>query len=262
MAGKNNGCYLTWTTKAGENKFLRFDLVLSETHKLTATATEHPVEKGANVTDHIRSELDAIDLSVFVTNTPIHNENLLKVFGDTRGSVQSSSLEVELYEAPLEPTPGSLFNAVGGALSTLLEGKKEYNSLTLKFPTEFNSVSETLKILREVKETGQLVNIITPMWDYSNMALLSIDLPRTPGDGDAGKFSLSFKALRIVSTKQVANPIPTEPRGKQAVSKGAKGPNPATKTKSVAKAAIDAVVGQLGGLLKSPGPAVPGVPGL
>ncbi len=50
---------------------VQFDCSLSETHSSEATITEHPVEEGADITDHIRLGHAMIDLNGLVTNTPL-----------------------------------------------------------------------------------------------------------------------------------------------------------------------------------------------
>lgn len=50
---------------------LQVDAAPRETHALTDTLTDHPVEKGANVTDHDREEPDRLTLDCVVSNTPI-----------------------------------------------------------------------------------------------------------------------------------------------------------------------------------------------
>lgn len=265
MAAKGKGCYITWTTKEGASKVLRFDAILQENHTFKAVATSFPVEKGADITDHIRQEPDEINLEAFITNTPIHADNLNKPLGDSsgRGDLSGLPLDVEEYEAPLEPTPGAVFNAVGGFLSNLLSSKREYKALVLQFPVEFNSVSETLAVLKQLQETSQLVQVITPMWDYSNMALLDGGLPRTPADGASGRFQLGFKNIRVVETKQGTIPKFTEKRAQKEVPKGAKGLGPPSKPTAVDAKALDwlnqNIAGvsdftkNFGGLAKPPG---------
>jgi hypothetical protein len=48
-----------------------FDQTVSEGHEATAEVTEHPVEKGSNVADHVRQNPQNLTLEMFVTNTPI-----------------------------------------------------------------------------------------------------------------------------------------------------------------------------------------------
>lgn len=51
--------------------FIEFDVSENETHDATAKATSHPIDSGAETSDHIQQEPDAIDLQVIVSNTPI-----------------------------------------------------------------------------------------------------------------------------------------------------------------------------------------------
>lgn len=50
---------------------IAFDATVSEQHKSTLTITEHPVEVGANVSDHAQKEPDAITIQGIISDTPI-----------------------------------------------------------------------------------------------------------------------------------------------------------------------------------------------
>lgn len=50
---------------------LELDASVTETHRLAGEATQHPVEVGADLTDHIRSMAQEIDIVGVVSNTPI-----------------------------------------------------------------------------------------------------------------------------------------------------------------------------------------------
>ncbi len=50
---------------------LEFDVCETETHKGTAKVTQHPVESGATIADHIVDEPDTLDLVLRVSNTPL-----------------------------------------------------------------------------------------------------------------------------------------------------------------------------------------------
>lgn len=47
------------------------DVAISETHTLQAKATEHPVESGCNLIDHIQMLPDSIQLEGIISNTPV-----------------------------------------------------------------------------------------------------------------------------------------------------------------------------------------------
>jgi hypothetical protein len=52
---------------------LRLDCAEEEVHGLEAMITEHPVEEGINISDHIRRLPYTLEISGIVTNTPIVN---------------------------------------------------------------------------------------------------------------------------------------------------------------------------------------------
>lgn len=53
---------------------IEFDVSETETHKSTAKVTQHPVESGAQISDHVINEADTLDLIAWITNTPIVKE--------------------------------------------------------------------------------------------------------------------------------------------------------------------------------------------
>lgn len=53
------------------NQFLEFDACLSETHVGNAVTTDHPVEAGADMTDHIRRTPEELQVVGMVTDTPL-----------------------------------------------------------------------------------------------------------------------------------------------------------------------------------------------
>lgn len=50
---------------------VQFDASLSETHSITASITQHPVETGSDITDHYRGNPDTLSMDVVVSDTPI-----------------------------------------------------------------------------------------------------------------------------------------------------------------------------------------------
>jgi hypothetical protein len=212
------GAFLMWENKAGQPKELHFDVVTSETQEQNVTATEHPVEDGANVADHIRRELDRVSLEVFVSNTPIADVN------NRGGKVATVPITIEKYKAPLAPTPGAVFNAVGSAISGLFAGKEEYNAQVFRFPDDFDAVAETLATLEQIRDDASLVTVTTSARDYENMLLESVSLNKTARTGTGATFTLMFREMRKVQVSIVNAPIPTEIRGNIKKPKGIKAP--------------------------------------
>jgi hypothetical protein len=63
---------------------LELDAVLSEQHDFESEVTEHPVESGANVSDHIRNKPATLKLECVVSNTPIFQKEVVERMGGFR----------------------------------------------------------------------------------------------------------------------------------------------------------------------------------
>ncbi len=230
------GAFIWWTTDAGEDKTLYFDVCTAEGQELTSTVTEYPVEEGVNVADHVQKDLDKVTLEVFVSQEPIYDIN------SRGGKVSKIPINVTNYKAPLAPTPGAVFNAVGGAIKdaigSLLGNKSEIAAQVLQFNDSFDAVADTLVILEDIKNSVQLVNVALPSKLYENMCLTHIGVKGDAGTGTGRAFDLDFTELRKVKVRIVNAPIPTEIRATVKKPKGAQSGKPIAKgpAKSVALA--------------------------
>jgi hypothetical protein len=50
---------------------VELDASLSETHSMSAEVTNHPLEEGSEISDHIRKQPDSIQITGVVSNTPL-----------------------------------------------------------------------------------------------------------------------------------------------------------------------------------------------
>lgn len=63
--------YLEYTDDSGATQTITFDLIEDEDGEQTADISEHPVEVGADVADHVRVGLPTVSLKAFSTNEPL-----------------------------------------------------------------------------------------------------------------------------------------------------------------------------------------------
>jgi hypothetical protein len=126
--------HFSWNDAAGNSNRFSFDLVVSETWDEDATVTEHPVEQGADVTDHVRVQLRKVELKVWATNEPIDANNW------DQATVQTASLDlpgqtwetgpgqvtIPVWDNPiiLRSLAGSLVGLAGGLIGGALGGAK------------------------------------------------------------------------------------------------------------------------------------------
>jgi len=81
---------------------VQFDCSVSETHSDEATVTEHPVEEGTNISDHIRKGPASLELNGIVTNTPIVYLASLQAISPLDGDLAPVQDRAELAYAELQ----------------------------------------------------------------------------------------------------------------------------------------------------------------
>jgi len=215
-----SGSYFVWTDAAGQTKRLYFDATMSEGHEFTAEITEHAVEKGANVTDHVRKNLDRLTLEVMVSNTPIEPTDPQNLRGGRTTSLP-------LYVPEAQPNLFSLGNISNAIIKTVgravgLIRPPPSSAVMWHYPGQFDAISEALETLTQLQDEATLIEVITPKKDYENMVLVDIQMVRDKSTGTAQRFQLVLRKLNIVEVQIVSAPVPTENRGKGPVSKGQK----------------------------------------
>lgn len=207
-----------------------FDLLASETHTDTCKATEHNVEDGSPVTDHVVIESSALSLSLGVTQTPTGTDP-----DQGRGRVATLELFTPTYSPPFDGTPGSLFRAAAGGGAGGAQSASTFVDV-LQFAPGFDRIAETEQKLLDIKNSAKLCTIITATRTYDDVVLESVVLTREkPG---IGMFAIDAKQIRFVKTASVQAPKPLEPRGKPMVKAGQQAPaatpeEDASKRKSV-----------------------------
>lgn len=172
---------------AGGITVIELDAAISTQHTRTVTATKHPVEKGAKITDHLRPEPEQLVIEGLVSNTPLGR------------TAQTRAVDF-----------------VGNQFAT-----------TASTPSAFGTpgyAEEAFKKLDDIAGKGVLVTIATQYMTYTDMALTSFVAPRDGSTGDALRFTATFEKIVIVSNKLTTIRPSADPRssskskaGRQAV---------------------------------------------
>jgi len=196
------------------------DVSVREGHALTAEVTEHPVETGADVADHIRPMPATIDIDGVVTNHPIE---LPKSHAGT-SRINPSPIEIEG-----EPSLGAIGLVPGahqaaallGALKLDVRSKRVFSASVLHFTEPFDRVSAVHAALVSIFERRALVTVVTGLMTYQNVALTGLHIERTSEAGQGRlNFSASGRVLRIVSSQTAKLPDPVDARAKPRKSRG------------------------------------------
>jgi len=114
------GFVIAWPS--GQSEVIPVDVLTDETHTLTNTVTDHPVEVGSNISDHSRPEPQKPVLKCIVSNTPLPGAKTRgTVVSDVVGASRSQAVWNRLEQ--LHNTP---------ALVTAYTSLKVYDSMAIE----------------------------------------------------------------------------------------------------------------------------------
>lgn len=218
------------------------DVSVRESHGLSAEVTEHPVESGADVADHIRPKQRTVTIEGIISNTPIEvpqshmdgaaeDPSPITIEGEPSfGNVDTPVGEVNI------PGSGQLA-AVAGVVGIQLASKREFAAQALHFSQEFDRVGAVHLDLESIILTSKRITIVTTLTIYENVALTDLNIERDGRTGNALRFTATGRELRIVSsdTVDVPNPVDSRaskprPRGKQLTVEAAEGESGGVKS--------------------------------
>lgn len=225
-------------TVDGEIRVVTFDATILENHSTTATATEHPVAAGVDITDHVRAERDTLSVEVHVSNTPIFSPNVDGANGSVR-QLEISSTRKQFSRLAQVKRSGEVENA------TLEDSTQTRQANVLQFSGSFDRVVSVYEVLTALAKAGQDVTVTTSLRQYDSMVILTVGTPREAGSRNAVKFTMDLAEIRFAETETVDTPEPLETRAERARRRGAQGAEETEEEeRSMAAALVEDVAGQ------------------
>ncbi|MFW6031646.1 MAG: phage baseplate protein [Myxococcota bacterium] len=202
---------ILWEEDDGGVGRIWVDATVRESHQSTAEVTDHPVERGVDVADHVRIEPDEVVFDVWVSNTPtVEPETQMDGIGG----------EVRGFELDLPPRREMSRGARGSDPAEYEDVEQSAGAQVLAFDAAFNRARRVHEELRRLQVTATLVQLITPLREYEDMVLRSITAPREGQDGIT--FAVEARQIRTAESEIVDVPIPESPRGRQQKNEGPK----------------------------------------
>lgn len=251
------GAYLNF-----DGKEWHADVVSTEQAEHTVTATEHAVEEGVNVSDHVRPNLERITLECIISNTPIVSRGSPKwptkkpenLYGGSREGVELNPLEgrqkatgySDKPAGPFPVSPGALFAVIGNAITSLFGDDGPTKATVDRFSgAPFDAVRDTLNTLLDWQHRAVVGEVITPHRTYSNMIIERVSPMRDSTTGASARISIELREIRKVSSKLITSPLPNETRGKQIIQKGKQPVTTASGAQtSIAKGLVNRIKGK------------------
>lgn len=268
--------------ESGQTVFMEFDATLAETHDSASDITQHPIEDGSVVTDHVRPRQDLLSLNVFISNHPLSLQlshvdarDALEDFPQgfllpegSRQPVQLAVPQTSRRSGPaslISPASNGFFERValpdlplvtgGGAAAQfvvpgqwqaqdVVQAQPEVQEIsTSQFSEGFDRVRQMYEQFLLLQRTGQLLTVVTRIREYENMVIESMSSPRDSSNANSLAISVSFRQVRIVQSQNVEVPEPLEARGQVRGRRGSRATDAATEEE---EARTGAAVGDAG----------------
>jgi len=166
---------------ADTGTYLVVEVAKSESHNMSATATQFPVENGVNISDHIINKGVVYELSGLISDDPI-------------SFLQEGT--ISRFKAPFVDNE-QVYSSVVSSTRTFAKDSPSKNAFYL------------LNVLYYTKVP---VNIITDLTRYKNMVMESLTVPRDQETSRALKFEARFREVLVAQSDWVENLAEYDPR--------------------------------------------------
>jgi hypothetical protein len=236
LEGKSIGLF-TWLDEAGVEHTLSADVVSNGVDERTAQLSDHSVETGSVITDHVVILPETLSLELVVSNTPI-----TEVAGFGR-----SNLALDVRPSQFKPG-GFLFvsSGVRSAIAGLVSRPEPPVAVNTLQPTggTVDRVADVHDQLIRILQGALLVTVSFKGRVYADYLLTRVTLTSNSGEFGLGRFGVDARAFRTVTGETVQLPDPADFRAlpsKGAGNKGKKAPSPEPKEsiKSLAAGLVD-----------------------
>ncbi len=151
---------------------ISLDLILTETHSLNAVVTQHPVQDGSTISDHITILPRSGTMRVLVSNFSLSTAE-----GDVRADWD------EIYD----------------------QGEAAQKSLP-------NRAEDAWEKLKDLVKTRELVKVVTSLEVYEDVALTRVETTRDGDTGDALEIDIDYEQVTKVKLKETKVTAQVQPR--------------------------------------------------
>jgi hypothetical protein len=220
---------LEWTDGNGDPQAIDFDASERETYEGTTEVTEHAVEQGAPVSDHVRPNAETFVFEAWVSNQPIS-------------------------------VPGTQLDGASGSTQAIdvRVGSQTVRAAVLKFNQGFDRRGAVDELLRALKDAGQRLTVVSGLRTATDVVIERYAVERDAESGAGLHLTLGLKRVRIATTAG-ANVVPAQRRGQRRQNRGAQPATSAADRRTFALRLLQGVAGNmLPGFLGSSTPAAGG----
>lgn len=169
---------------------IEVDSCLEESHTLNNTSTDNPVEKGFDVTDHVRPDPDLVNLRCFVSNVPLSANQEKRAV--RQGGVQFDTTAPQ---------------------ATLSRGDDTFRKLK-----QLRDEGTMIKVITSLKTYG--------VSSSEGMVITGLTINRTRETIDGLEWAMQLKQIHIVENRSTVDVRAKDKRTPKKKKEGAKTPKP------------------------------------
>ncbi|NBP03536.1 MAG: hypothetical protein EBU90_26275 [Proteobacteria bacterium] len=196
---------LSWQT-GGRVVAVSLDACVTFGAEITAEPTEHAVERGASISDHVRPGHDTFTLEGTITQTPIVDDGS----APSRAGLRTVALR-----------PGA-------------------STSTWGWESPWERVRAVDALLRDAVASGALATLATGLRpEVSDLVITRYRAERSTAIGDAIGVTLELRRIRLVSIRRVEVPVPAQRRGQRQAQRGAQTAGQSSDRRSALARALD-----------------------
>jgi hypothetical protein len=204
----------------GKSSILNLDATLSESFSAPIELTQHPVERGVDISDHVILKPQVLKIEGVFSATKLRGEEGLQ--NQLAGAATSIA-------ASVGQSLGGAVGAIGGGIAASFLSKTQAGTFNDSSFKQLESVIEEFLQMRKAKQT---VTIITGLKRYSNFILTGFDVSRNQNSGLSFNVSLQFQELLTASLQTASVPVPAIVKALPKSDQGKKDPAPVTEAKA------------------------------
>ncbi|WP_081299674.1 phage baseplate protein [Gilliamella sp. wkB112] len=184
-----------------QNFTFSFDINTNEQHASKLRVTENPIEKGANIADHVVLDPKEINVTGLVVGYETNNFSFDSILG-----FNFSNYPLPM---PIKKVTAQAENMVNRFASYFRTGAKATNQVIADFLPDYQSpllnclssdrIADAYEKLLAIQRSGEPVTLQTNTRQYKNMVITSVGL--TQNQNTVGEFTLTFREIFIVDTQ-------------------------------------------------------------
>lgn len=178
-----------------------FDCVTSEQPTYIADVTQHPVESGTEVTDHIQLKNPTLKIVGTISNTPIDLSTTVgNLISSAQGLLTSSAFRTNALNSGLQQGASIAGASLLGAASGSAPSFKSIAGAAA------GAAADALAraALISAYQNKAIFDVVTKRQRYTSMAIQSLSFPKDTNTGMQVVFELDLVQVRIITTSSVA----------------------------------------------------------